>query len=109
MNDRDRYQTHAYTESRDRGRREHARQDLQDGHDEPPAARKPNVGDRVRVTGVMPEDPSPVPVGTEGTVTWIGQWVNELTRQIGVDWDNGSKLILLASDPYDVLGAGRHL
>lgn len=30
MNDRDRYRQHAYTESRDRGRAEHAAQDLND-------------------------------------------------------------------------------
>ncbi len=41
---------------------------------------KPNLGDRVRITGVM-DDPHPLPVGTEGTVDWIGQWVDELTEQ----------------------------
>lgn len=64
---------------------------------------KPRVGDRIRITGPIPEEPNPVPVGTEGTVTWVGQWTRELTRQIGVDWDNGSKLLLLGSDPYEVL------
>lgn len=35
MRDRDRYQNHTYTESRDRGRAEHAAQDLAD-EDYPP-------------------------------------------------------------------------
>lgn len=30
MQDRDRYQRHTYSESRDRGRAEHARQDMRD-------------------------------------------------------------------------------
>lgn len=64
---------------------------------------KPRVGDRVRITGAMPEEPNPLPVGTEGTVTWVGQWISDLTRQVGVDWDNGSRLLLLGSDPYQVL------
>lgn len=60
------------------------------------------VGDRVRVTGRM-DDPDPIPVGTEGTVDWVGQWTSEYTRQIGVKWDNGRTLILLGSDPYRVV------
>ena len=60
------------------------------------------VGDRVRVTGPM-NDPDPIPVGTEGTVDWVGQWVSDYTRQIGVKWDNGRTLILLGGDPYQVI------
>jgi len=60
------------------------------------------VGDRVRVTGRM-DDPDPIPVGTEGTVDWVGQWTCELTRQIGVKWDNGRTLLLLGNDPYQVV------
>ena len=63
---------------------------------------KPRMGDRVRVTGVM-NDPNPLPVGTEGTVDWLGQWESELTKQIGVKWDNGSRLILLPFDPFEVI------
>lgn len=33
MTDRTRYQTKAYSESRDRGRREHAAQDMRDARD----------------------------------------------------------------------------
>jgi hypothetical protein len=61
------------------------------------------IGDRVRVTGVMQDEPDPIPVGTEGTVNWIGQWVNEYTEQIGVKWDDGRRLILLSCDPYTIV------
>ncbi|MBZ4631329.1 DUF4314 domain-containing protein [Mycobacterium timonense] len=49
------------------------------------------------------DDPDPLPVGTTGTVDWLGQWTDELTKQIGVRWDNGSRLILLPHDPFRVL------
>ena len=60
------------------------------------------VGDRVQVTGPI-DDPHPIPVGTEGTVDWVGSWTWEYTRQIGVKWDNGRSLILLGGDPYKVI------
>ncbi len=60
------------------------------------------VGDRVQVTGHM-DDPHPIPVGTKGTVDWVGQWTCEYTRQIGVKWDNGRSLLLLGGDPYQVI------
>jgi len=60
------------------------------------------IGTRVRITGVM-DDPNPLPIGTEGTVDWIGQWRDELTQQIGVAWENGSRLILLPGDPFEVI------
>lgn len=61
-------------------------------------------GDRIKMTGVMPNDPDPVPVGTEGTVTGVSHDVG----QIYVDWDedadgNARSLILLTSDPFRVL------
>lgn len=62
----------------------------------------PKIGDRVRINGLM-DDPSPIPVTTEGTVDWIGSWSSPLTRQIGVKWDNGSRLLLLGDDPYEVI------
>lgn len=64
--------------------------------------RIPKIGDRVRITGPM-DDPDPVPVGTGGTVDWVGGWESALTRQVGVTWDTGSRLILLADDPYVIL------
>lgn len=63
------------------------------------SARLPQVGDRVRVTGVMANDPDPIPVGTEGTVTGV----SEFAGQIFVAWDNGRRLILLAEDPWVVI------
>ncbi|MGH3783120.1 MAG: DUF4314 domain-containing protein [Pseudonocardiaceae bacterium] len=56
------------------------------------------VGTRVRITGVMPEDPNPLPIGTEGTVT------GGSGAQLFVDWDEpGRGLMLLTDDPYVVL------
>lgn len=59
----------------------------------------PRPGDRVEMTGVMPDDPAPLPVGTTGTVTDIHPEVG----QILVDWDIDRTLILLTSDPYRIL------
>lgn len=67
------------------------------------------VGDRVRLTGpVHDEYPPPgLPAGLEGTVSWVGcwtgTWTTELTSQIGVQWDNGRCLNLLAGDPFEVI------
>jgi hypothetical protein len=60
-------------------------------------------GDRVRVVGILPNDPSPLPVGSEGTVTAV---LNEATTlaQVCVDWDNGRSLMLLPNDPFVVIG-----
>jgi hypothetical protein len=70
----------------------------------------PNVGDRVQMTGIMPNDPCPIEVGTTGTVIGIGDVAylgNDLLiaapTQIFVDWDNGRSLILLSSDPFTVI------
>lgn len=63
------------------------------------------IGDRVRVTGPM-NDPNPIAVGVEGTVRYVGGWDNEITRQIGVDWDDGSTLFLLEHDPFTVVAGG---
>jgi hypothetical protein len=63
----------------------------------------PRIGDRVRVTGVMRDDPDPIPVGAEGTVDYVGQWHDRLSQQIGVKWDNGRSLMLLGNDPYEVI------
>lgn len=63
------------------------------------------VGQRVRLTAAVPDEfpPPGLPAGLEGTVTWVGQWTNEYTRQIGVKWDNGRTLILLDGDEFEVL------
>jgi hypothetical protein len=57
----------------------------------------PKEGDRVRVTGVMKDDPNPMEVGAEGTVTFVNEY------QIAVAWDNGRSLMLLPEDPFIVL------
>lgn len=63
------------------------------------------VGDRIRLTApVVDHYPPPgLPAGLEGTVTWIGQWTTEYTKQISVDWDNGRRLLLLPCDQFEVL------
>jgi hypothetical protein len=62
------------------------------------------VGDRVRVTGVMKDDPSPMEVGAEGTITHVNEGYG--IAQYGVAWDNGRTLMLLPEDPFIVLGGG---
>lgn len=54
------------------------------------------VGDRVRMIH-MPDDPNPIPSGTEGVVTDItrvqmGPRGERSFTQISVDWDNGRTL-----------------
>lgn len=54
-------------------------------------------GDRVKIAGIMPNEPDPLPIGTMGTVVRV----LESTGQIDVDWDNGRSLFLLADvDPF---------
>jgi hypothetical protein len=53
------------------------------------------------MTGLMPDDPCPIEVGTEGTVVGIGAKLQGRT-QIDVEWDNGRTLFLLDSDPFTV-------
>jgi len=60
--------------------------------------RTPEPGDRVRMTGVMPDDPHPLTIGDTGTVVGIG----EHKRQIYVEWDSGRGLILLDTDPFNM-------
>lgn len=68
--------------------------------------REPAVGDRVRLTAPMLNPGSEVipdegmPAGCEGTIDWIGT----VGGQIGVRWDNGRRLLLLAdTDGFEVL------
>lgn len=70
--------------------------------DENPPTRTPLVGDRVRITGLLPGEPAPLDLGATGTVTGIGA---RGAGQIFVDWDNGRALILLDSDPFEILSA----
>jgi hypothetical protein len=58
-------------------------------------------GSRVQITGLMPHDPDPLPVGSTGTV----QRADHSARQADVHWDNGRTLFLLIDvDPYEVIG-----
>lgn len=58
------------------------------------------AGQRVRVMGVQPNDPSPLAIGEEGTVLEDGP--NQF-GQITVRWDSGRTLMLLAQDPFEIL------
>lgn len=60
----------------------------------------PKIGDRVRLVGPMLNDLDPIPVGAEGTVDWVSDGPFE---QVGVKWDNGRKLLLLAEDDFEVI------
>lgn len=68
------------------------------------------VGKRIRLLGVMkninstwlPEED--IPVGTEGTITWVEIHGSKRFDQITVAWDNGSTLGLFPyQDEYKVL------
>lgn len=63
----------------------------------------PKVGDRVEMTGIMADDPDPIPVGTQGTVNWVGP-TSIVPQQFGVDWDIKRSLILLSVDPFRIVG-----
>lgn len=63
---------------------------------------RPKAGDRVRMTGLMPDDPCPIEVGTTGTVTGVGGRIGGRV-QIFVDWDTKRSLILLDTDPFEIV------
>lgn len=58
----------------------------------------PKTGDRVRMIGLM-DDSTPLPIGSEGTV----RIARSDAGQIDVEWDNGSRLILLIEDPFEII------
>lgn len=51
------------------------------------------VGDRIRLRS-MPDDPNPIPSGSEGTITFVHPQDHGRWTQIGVNWDNGRTLML---------------
>lgn len=59
------------------------------------------IGDRIRITGIMPDDPDPMPIGSTGTVDYIG------CGQLWVVWDPGvdRHLMVLPTDPFEVIGS----
>jgi hypothetical protein len=70
---------------------------------------KPQVNDRIRLRSPLVNPDSEeipvedVPVGTEGTVDWIGQCAGQVC---GVKFDNGVRLVLLEDDDFEVIGSG---
>jgi hypothetical protein len=61
----------------------------------------PVTGDVVEVTGLLPGDPDPLPIGQRGTVTHVsrGRW-----PQISVRWHNSTRsLMLLPEDPFKII------
>ena len=59
-------------------------------------------GDRIELVSLMADDPDPIPVGSQGVITWIGDLGDYV--QIGVEWDSGRTLGLVCPpDRYRVL------
>ena len=60
------------------------------------------VGKRIKLLS-MPNDPDPIPIGSEGLVEMVGSEFDN-TTQIFVKWDNGRSLILLGGlDEFQVV------
>ena len=60
------------------------------------------VGKRIRLVRMI--DPDPIPVGSEGEVTWVNQVKSMRFTQIAVKWDNGRTLMLsIPPDSYEVI------
>lgn len=67
------------------------------------------VGDRIEVTGVLPNDPAPLDVGSRGVVTYVnvlGSTFDYVSAQISVRWDDGRSLMLLGTDPWRIVRKG---
>ena len=65
----------------------------------------PKPGDRIRLIA-MPDDPDPIPPGTNGTVVSVQQIDHgrDAWHQIDVAWDNGRSLMLtLPPDQFSIL------
>lgn len=59
----------------------------------------PKAGDRIRTTALLPEDPTSPPVGSTATVVRVSPEV----QQIHVKWDHRCSLILLTTDPFEII------
>lgn len=67
-----------------------------------PGSRHSLVGKRIRLTRMI--DPNPIPVGTQGEVTWVNTVKALGFTQIAVKWDNGRTLMLsIPPDAYEVI------
>lgn len=63
------------------------------------------VGDRIRLLHMGPDDPDPIPPGSEGTVDYVN--ADPDLGQIGVKWDNGRSLMLIPGvDHFAVIRHG---
>lgn len=58
----------------------------------------PSEGDRVRVTGILPDDPAPLGIGDVGTVVLVDDG-----GTVHVHWDSGRTLGLLPTDPFEIV------
>lgn len=64
--------------------------------------RAPKIGDRIELIEML-DDPDPIPIGTQGTVNYVGK-ITGLGQQIGVKWDNDRTLMLIGGvDGFKVL------
>lgn len=62
-----------------------------------------NVGDRIRLD-YMPEDPDPIPVGTEGVVTRVTRLWKPGEWQVSVKWDISRSLrLIIPKDIFTVI------
>lgn len=66
------------------------------------SARDLKAGDRIRLVS-MPDDPDPVPAGTEGTVTYTTDlnFRDMQQVQLTVKWDNGRSISCVC--PPDII------
>lgn len=68
--------------------------------------RMPESGDVVEVTGLLPGDPDPLPIGLQGTVKHVTP--DGPHAQIWVDWhDSTRSLMLLPGDPFRIVSHAR--
>lgn len=64
---------------------------------------KVSRSDWLRELTSMSDDPDPIPPGTQGVVTWVGD-PDVTPRQVGVKWDDGRTLMLLHGvDKYRIV------
>lgn len=59
------------------------------------------AGDRVKLV-FMPNDPDPIPPGTEGTVLSCTElhWGHDIQTQVHIAWDNGRSLSCVCPPDY---------
>ena len=63
----------------------------------------PEPGQRLRLVA-MPNDPHPVPVGTEGTVQSVSPAHGSMAAQIMMKWDDGGSLSLIVGiDRWEII------